>query len=98
MRILLDSFQKPSIKKKDRIAWIKLNQNMIKHIPNHYPQSLEGRRLLRNVADAMIRCGLYRPQPLSTLDMSVLNLIKEYRKQQYKETHDTTCDSRQFPR
>jgi hypothetical protein len=78
MRILLEDFHKP--KKKDRLDWIKLNAQMIKHIPNHYPQSQEGRLLLRNVADAMIRCGLYRPQSLSTLDMSVLNLIKEYRK------------------
>jgi hypothetical protein len=78
MRILLEDFHKP--KKKDRLDWIKLNYDLIKHIPNHYPQSIEGRLLLRKVASAMIKGGLYRPQSLSTLDMSVLNLIKEYRK------------------
>jgi hypothetical protein len=64
------------IKKQDRIIWLINNQNKWEGIPDIFPR---GQKLiqLRVVASAMIDDKLYKPQPLATLEVRVLNLIKQ---------------------
>lgn len=62
----------------DRINWLLEKQESWKYVPNLFPTSKEGQKVLRNLAQEMVNAGLYKSHP-SVLEVSVYNLIKKCR-------------------